>query len=326
MAAVDISITHPTSSNWVISHTVSTTVIRNIGAASLWLTTATVNLGTNHSINAPSTWGWNSQVSLISDYSMAIASEWRTDNNVRLSVIKDGLTICDVIRDILLCWGIEQPCAAPQMAQTAALNILNNGMQVLWNQAKDRNYWTQSTLEVSFLSGVSTAVLSNDIQNVTGPARLTTGQSLVPLANISESETFSNAFLEGVTPTTPVGYYIERNNQSGADPAKCTMIISPTPTVNTTVKLDVVNESPRYTFLDLASCPVCPVPHKYVESILMPVCRYLSMHSYLFSDRDREKAIAAAYADARRLLDVADPLPGQSGENISYRKGERDKS
>jgi hypothetical protein len=342
MAAVDIQ----TPSSWVTAHTVSASVIKNIGVASLWLTAHTVSasviknidvaslwltahtvyLGTNHSISTPSTWDWNSQVSLISDHSMAIASVWRTDNNVSLSVIKVGLTVCDVIRDILLCWGIEHPCAAPQMALTAALNILNNGMQVLWNQAKDRNYWTQSTIEVTFTSGVSTAVLSNDIQNVIGPARLTTGQPLIPLANISESETFSDAFLENSAPTTPVGYFIERNNQSGADPVKCTIIISPAPTASTTVKLDVVNESPRYTILDIDSCPVCPVPHKYVESILMPVCRYLSMHSYLFSNRDREKAIVAAYADARKLLDVADPLPGQSGENIGYRKEERDKS
>ena len=241
-------------------------------------------------------------------------------------IIRVGLTVCDVVRDILLCWGIEQPCSAPEMAKIAALNVLNNGMQVLWNQAQDRNYWTQSTLSVAFSSGTDSVVLDQTIQNVIGPARLSTGEPLVPLANISESESFSGAFLEDDAPLKPVGYFVERNYQTGADPAKCTMILSPTPSSNITVRVDVVKEAPRYTILDFDTCPVCPVPHKYVESILLPVCRYLSMHSHLFSNREREKAIVAGYAEARSLLDVADPLPGQSGENIGRRKEERDKS
>lgn len=237
-------------------------------------------------------------------------------------IIRVGLTVCDVVRDILLCWGIEQPCSAPEMAKIAALNVLNNGMQVLWNQAKDRNYWTQSTLSIAFASGTDSVVMDQTIQNVIGPARLSTGEPLVPLANISESESFSSAFLEESSPTRPVGYFVERNNQSGADPAKCTMILSPVPSSNITVRVDVVKEAPRYTILDLDSCPLCPVPHKYVESILMPVCRYLSMHSHLYTNRESEKTIERAYIEARRHLDVADPLPGQSGENSSYRKEE----
>ena len=241
-------------------------------------------------------------------------------------VIRIGLTVCDVVRDILLCWGIEQPCSAPKMAKIAALNVLNNGMQVLWNQAKDRNYWTQSTISIAFTSGTDSVVMDQTIQNVIGPARLSTGEPLVPLANISESESFSSAFLEESSPTRPVGYFVERNNQSGADPAKCTMILSPVPSSNITVRVDVVKEAPRYTILDLDSCALCPVPHKYVESILMPVCRYLSMHSHLYTNRESEKTIERAYIEARRHLDVADPLPGQSGENSGYRKEERDKA
>ena len=242
------------------------------------------------------------------------------------SVIKTGLTVCDVLRDILMCWGMEQPCAAPEMARTSALNILNNAMQILWNQAKDRSYWTASTLTVTFGVGVDTAILDNTVQNVTGPARLTTGEPLTPLGNVSEFETFDDAFIEDEPATKPVAYYIERNFQSANDPAKCTMMISPVPTQSVSVRLDVVLEAPRYTVLDFVSCPVCPIPHKYVESLLLPVSRYLASHSHLFIDRDRQAIIEKDYMQARELLDVADPLPGQSGENIAYRKGEREKS
>jgi hypothetical protein len=236
------------------------------------------------------------------------------------TIVRTSLTICDVIRDILLSWGIEQPCSAPNMAKIAALNILNQGMQILWNQAKDRNYWTQSTLNLTINGGSSTQILTDTIQNVVGPARLSTGETLVPLANISELENFQNSFLESSSANAPCAYYIERNFQSGDDPARCTIMLAPTPVSNVTVNIDVVTEAPRYTIFDFDTCPICPIPHKYVESLLLPVCRYLGMQSHLFIMRERADAIVQGYAQARTLLDVADPLPGLSGENAKFRK------
>jgi hypothetical protein len=235
-------------------------------------------------------------------------------------LIRTGLTICDVVRDILLSWGMEQPCSTPKMAKIAAVNILNQALQVLWNQAKDRNYWTQSTASLVFAANVRELDMENAIQNVVGPARLSTGETLVPLANISEIENFENSFLESTTSAKPCAYFIERNFQAGADPARCRMMISPAPATQVTVNIDVVNEAPRFTIIDLESCPLCPIPHKYVESLLLPVCRYLAMHSHLFIQRDRQEVIAQGYAQARQLLDVADPLPGLSGENRKFRK------
>lgn len=258
--------------------------------------------------------------------SFSAQAEGVSTASANATLVRTSLTICDVLRDIMMCWGMEQPCAAPEMAKISALNVLNNAMQVLWNQAKDRNYWTQSTINVTFNTGVTESILTNTIQNVVGPARLSTGELLVPLANISEAENFADAFVEDGTNNGPVSYYIERNNQAGADPAKCTMIISPAPTGNITVRLDVVTEAPRYFITDFVSCPLCPIPHKYVESLLMPVCRYLASHSHLFIQRERQEVIQNDYMQAAKLLDVADPLPGQSGENIGYRKGEREKS
>jgi hypothetical protein len=238
-------------------------------------------------------------------------------------LVRTSLTICDVVRDVLLLWGIEQPCNAPKMAKISAVNILNQAMQVLWNQAKDRNYWTQSTLSQSISSGVSTLILTDSIQNVVGPARLSTGETLVPLANISELENFQNSFLENTASNMPCAYFIERNYQPGGDPARCTLMLAPAPTVNITLNLDVVTESPHYTIIDLDVCPICPIPHKYVESLLLPVSRYLAMHSHLFIQRERQEAIVQSYTQARQLLDVADPLPGLSGENYKFRKEDK---
>lgn len=301
-------------------------VTRGMAAAAIATSIATASQARVVTMKAPASGAAVATVQAGVIRSFSAQAEGVSTASANATLVRTSLTVCDVLRDIMMCWGMEQPCAAPEMAKISALNVLNNAMQVIWNQAKDRNYWTQSTINITFNAGVAESVLSNTIQNVIGPARLSTGELLVPLANISEAENFENAFIEGGLSSIPASYYIERNNQAGADPAKCTMIISPAPTQNITVRLDVVMEAPRYFITDYQSCPLCPIPHKYVESLLMPVCRYLASHSHLFIQRERQEVIQNDYMQAAKLLDVADPLPGQSGENIAYRKGEREKA
>ena len=309
----------------VVTASGSRLVVRGMAAAVIGVSAATV-AATNKFVSSSAVYGSavaSANAGLTKKFSAAVTAT--SSASASITTIRNGLTVCDVIRDILMSWGMESPCSAPQMAKIAALNVLNQSMQVVWNQAIDRSYWTTSNLSVAISSGSNTSILTNDIQNVTGPVRLTTGELLVPLANISEFENFSASFLDGDSASVPVAYYLEREKQSGADPVKCILNIAPTPSSNITVKMEVVTEAPRYSLIDFDSCPLCPIPHKYVESLLMPVCRHMAMSSHLFIARDRQEAIVNGYAQARLLLDVADPLAGQSGDNIGYRKGAKEK-
>jgi hypothetical protein len=234
---------------------------------------------------------------------------------------RDGLGVCDVIREILLLWGIEYPCAAPDFAKTRALNDLNGAMQLVWNQARDRNYWTREQLTISLGSGVSSQVLSDSVQNVIGPARM--AESLRPLSPIgtrAELDQFIDLFLDGDTPEEPVAYYIERLHQAGKDPVKCTFHVAPSPTENTDFLLDVVNEAPRFSINDIDACPRIPIPHLYVETLLLPIVRFQAMNFHLFVGDERREQIAQDYAAARGLLEEADPLPGKAGDNTNRRE------
>jgi len=309
----------------VVTASFSRRVVRGMAAAVIGVSIATAAT-TNKSVSSSAVYGSavaSVNAGLTKKFSASVIAT--SDASASITVIRNGLTVCDVLRDILMSWGMESPCSAPQMAKIAALNVINQSMQVVWNQAIDRSYWTTSNLSVAITSGSTTSVLANDIQNVTGPVRLTTGELLVPLANVSELENFSASFLDGDSASVPVAYYLDREKQSGADPVKCILNIVPAPSGNITVKMEVVTEAPRYSLLDFDSCPLCPIPHKYVESLLMPVCRHMAMSSHLFIARDRQEAIVNGYAQARLLLDVADPLAGQSGDNIGYRKGAKAK-
>ena len=61
-----------------------------------------------------------------------------------------SITFCTVMNEILNLWGIEGICNAPDFAIDRATNDVNAAMQTIWNQAADRNYWTSSTLTLTF--------------------------------------------------------------------------------------------------------------------------------------------------------------------------------
>jgi hypothetical protein len=86
--------------------------------------------------------------------------------------------------------------------------------------------------------------------------------------------------------------------------------------------LSVTLEAPRYTAGDLAGCPLLPIPHRYVESLLLPIARYRAASFYHFEQPDRMPQIEAEYAEAARAIGLADPLPGNSGDQRTRRGGD----
>lgn len=225
-------------------------------------------------------------------------------------IIRDSLGVCDVTREILMMWGIESPCKAPDYARRRALNDLNNAVQVVWNQARDRDYWTRATETITLAAGISSQVLDDDIQNVVGPARVeSTLQPLSPIGTRGELDQFADLFLDSAAADGPVAYFIERTNQTGTDPARCTLHVTPAPTTEIDFLLDIVREAPRYQDTDIDSCPRIPIPHRYIESLLLPVARYYAMSCHLFVFPERKEQIEAEYAAAMGLMDNANPLP-----------------
>lgn len=233
----------------------------------------------------------------------------------------NGMSLCEVVNEVLLVWGVEGKCSAPDFALARAVNDVNGALQTIWNQAADRNYWTNSTITVVFADGESEKDLDDDIQNVVGPCRLASNnRALTIVGSIGEIENFADLFLDGAIASGPIGYHINRQRQSAEDPAKCTLMIAPAASGSTSVLLEVVKEAPRYTVADLSSCPLLPIPHKYVETLLLPVARYMATSFFLFSNKEAKESIDAEYAIARNALGLADPLPGKSGDNITRRE------
>lgn len=235
---------------------------------------------------------------------------------------RDAIGVCEVIADILHLWGFTNPRTAPSYAVNRALTDLNAGLQVVWNQADIRDYWSKSTLEVAILAGESSVALPDNVQNVTGLCRLKDSRrTLVTLGTLGELELFPDLYLDGESVADPVAYHIQRENQTGNDPAKCVFHVTPAPATTTNFLLEVVKEAPRFGIRDIADCPRIPIPHRYVESLLLPVVRKRAASYYLFTDGDKLPVIEQQYMEARAALGMADPLPGNAGDNMSKRKG-----
>jgi len=235
-----------------------------------------------------------------------------------------GVTISAVVQEALMLWGITKVSSAPDFVLARAMNDLNAAMQIVWNRASDRTYWSGNTLEITIASGDSHP-LDDAIQNVIGPCRVKSSKRpLVPLGTIGELETFEDLYLDGCTSDEPLAYHIERVTQVGNDPAQCIFRVAPAVTAATTFLLEVVYEAPRYTTHDLVADPVIPIPHRYVESLLLPVVRYrASTYGLLSVPADQLPGIQREYLEACHELGLADPLPGKGGDNIESRKEQK---
>ena len=236
-----------------------------------------------------------------------------------------GMSLCDVLEEVLAMWGILNKCSAPDFAIERAINDINAAMQTVWNHADERSYWSNNTLTLTLNVGESSKDLPNNIQNVVGPCRRQDNrQPLAPIGTIGELETFVDIYLDGETPSVPLAYHIERMAQTGADPARCVFHVTPAVAGSTaSFLLEVVLEAPRYTVADLRTCPVVPIPHRYVESLLLPIARYQASSFFLFRKADQKETIDREYAQARVALGLADPLAGKAGDNkqIIHKEG-----
>ena len=234
---------------------------------------------------------------------------------------RDAIGLCEVLDDIVALWGFTNASSAPHHIVARALIDLNSALQTVWNIADERNYWSNETVTVSITAAATSADLSDNIQNVTGTCRLASSRRpLVPIGTLGELETFAAIYLDGGSTSQPVAYHIERQKQAGNDPAKCTFHVTPAPAEDTDFLLEVVKEAPRFGVKDFPACPRIPIPHRYVESLLLPIARFKASSCYLFDSQDKKPAIDAEYAMAMGQIGMADPLPGNSGDNKPERR------
>jgi len=232
----------------------------------------------------------------------------------------DHTGVCHVVDEIMSLWGVEVISSVSTKHHDRAINILNASMQMLWSDSAKNNYWTATRKEVSIPAFSDEFAMSDELQNVTGAVRLKNSKkTLTKLTALSEFENYA-VYFHGHTGRgdllgEPEAYYVDRTGQNAEDPAKVVLKFAPTPEVDTDILVEVVNEPAHYEWDDYCQCSEIQIPHKYVESILIPICKYKAMSSRLFFKPDLAGSIVQEYNAALTQLGMNDPITQNDNDN-----------
>lgn len=232
-----------------------------------------------------------------------------------------GLRIVDVRDDLLRKLGIESAGSASTGMLADVLAAMNTANQTLWMAGPD--YFSRSQIDVVLTAGTGTYTLGSGVQSVLGPMKLPSGRTLRALESRSEFDNFGMLYLgqtlPAITAGTPLAYFVESLNQSGADPVLVKVHVVPAPNGDAagTATLDGVLECSTLATADLAGTSTLPVAQQYVESLFLPLARKAITRSTYFSATDLQAKIDADYEEALALLSRAGGFPPVAGRKAA---------
>lgn len=225
-----------------------------------------------------------------------------------------ALSLTDVALQVYALWGFQiQRLSQINIGLTAIVQWVNAAIQQIWSRAEWLDYFNRSTITVTVTS-TGSLVLDTNIQHVLGYVRLQDGKKpLRAITSQSEAENFSARFLGGESHATPLAFWLQNTRQSEVDSVAKTLHLLPAPTGDTSVMLEVVMEPPRYDAIDFQRGVQLMIPHKWAETILLPMVKKQALGDPLMPSSSRDTLgteINEQYRNAMSLLGLADPTPG----------------
>lgn len=216
-----------------------------------------------------------------------------------------GMTLSDVARNVYGLWGFEiSNLREISIGRDRIVQFCNAAMQLVFGNAHALDYFNRETIQVSVSDG-SGAALPDSVQAIHGDAKID-GRGLRRLTSKAQVDEWAEIY---GTSSSPIAYFVETVRMSGADSIGMVIFLAPAPgNVVTPVDLDVVKEPPRWTAADLLAGLAVPIPHKWAETVFLPLVRYwASVDGLMPPTRRQEQAqqLAAQYNAARGMLGLA---------------------
>lgn len=232
---------------------------------------------------------------------------WIKPNNPFLTVSSVGLQVYAL-------WGFQLRSVSEISIGLPAITAwLNTAMQMIYSRADRLNFFNRETLPLA-VDVTGALALDSGIQKVLGPVRLAASKkTLRPLASESAFDQFNVRFLDDSSspPAYPLAYWLEsKMSVDNPDTVGLTLHLTPAPTAETEVLVDVVKEPVRYSEMDFRAFTPLKLPHRWAESILLPLVKKWAMGDTLMPASMRqavEKEINEQYANAMTILGLADP-------------------
>ena len=204
----------------------------------------------------------------------------------------------DLLNDLLRKLYIEDPSALSGVILTGlqadCVDAINRAFQTLWTAPAD--FFRRKHFQFATVSGTQEYTLEQGVQEVLGPVKVNGGTPhLRPVKDRGDFDNYATRFQGSLTNVVsnaqPKAYYLERLWQDAADSAVCKMLLTPTPDTAYTIDFEGSTEAPSFTLAELQAEPDLPIPHNYVEGILLPVARLFACRSHYFMAAERQPEV-----------------------------------
>lgn len=208
---------------------------------------------------------------------------------------------------------VEQPGSAPSYLKQDAVTALNRAYQNIWT-APNADFLTREVYQFATAGGTSEYQLDDTVQEVLGPLRFAaSGKPIAPCD--SKGEFLSYGAIYGgddydVDQADPEVFWVDRRRKVGDsddEVVEVFLMLAPTPRSTQNLEVDIAKECPIFTTANFCDGSKLPIPHRYHESILLPLAQYHMTQSHLFRRPEALQGLQQAYVAAMATLGVSDP-------------------
>lgn len=221
------------------------------------------------------------------------------------------MTLRAIFDNLIALLGVETSDNSPQAMRDQAFGAIAAAMQQMQGAGED--YYGREEATVTLVAGTGAYTLEKSVQTVLDDPRIGS-RTLKKLETRSLFDNYGPLFLGKLSRAVPAGaplaYLVEslRDTAGGEDDnVKIRLSLVPVPAAPGSMLVPVTKEPPTYTTANLCDDTEPPVPHKYHESILLPLARWNVVSSSYFS---KPELVAVLRDDRKRalvLLGMVDP-------------------
>jgi hypothetical protein len=234
-----------------------------------------------------------------------------TGGKVLLRSVEKNLLLGDLARQVYALWSIEvADLSQIAIGRKRIADWTNAALQQIYSRSDRLDYFNRRTLSVTVGTGGETPLVAS-IQRLQGPVRIASGRRpLRALHSRAEYESFALCYDAGAE---PAAFFLDSQVGTTVDSAELKLCIAPPPSTDTEFLIDVTLEPPRFDEVDLIRGVLIPIPHKWAETLLLPMVKKWALSDSLCTKRaELEREITQQYLRAQEILGLADPSPAES--------------
>lgn len=225
-----------------------------------------------------------------------------------------AINMRQVANDVAMVWGFSDFLAVPAFGRERIRIDINAAIQQMHDSGED--FFGSEDVEITLIAGQGRYVLDQDIQSVLDPVVLQDGTLLRKLTTETQVFQYGTLFHESLTHAVvdgkPEAFFIDAiKSDDDEDNVQTILQLLPAPSsanIANKAVLSVIREGTMFSTAQLtAGTASLPIPHKYVESIFLPLARYNATTCFLFYKKESEPKYLIDYERALQLLGHADP-------------------